>query len=148
MKNMKVLCSITILMLLSACGDKKIVADNGCFIDLINNSAAPMVLLNGGEEVTIGGWVADEMSKTSPEEVAINFISPKGEPYEFAKGKVISPRPDVITALGLAPNAVPGFGLTGKVPKGITPGVYNVQTVGYYPAKIVVCKTAKNIELK
>ena len=148
MKISRIILCIIFIMTLSACGDKKIVSDNGCFIDLIKNSVTPMVLLAGGEEITIGGWVADEMSKTSPEEVVVNLISTKGEVFEFAKGKVIFPRPDVISALGLTPNSVPGFGLTNKIANGLAPGIYNVQTVGYYPNKIVVCKTAKNIEIK
>lgn len=144
----RIVLYVSFILALSACGDKKLASGNSCFIDLVNQSSNQMAVVKNSEEMIIAGWVADDLSKTTPTEVTINFVSTTGEVYEFSKGKVQVPRPDVAAALGLPSNSIAGFGLTGKVPKEMNRGIYNIQTVGYYPNKMVACKTEKNIEIQ
>ena len=145
--NRRMVMLFSSLLMLAGCGEKQISAVSSCSIDSVNNSGNLIVPVNLNSVVQVAGWALDGWSKQAPDSISINLISSNGNVSKLAEGKATVARPDV-SAVHNAPSITnAGFGFSAKIEPQVA-GIYELQILQYFPGRILVCKSNKNIKIE
>lgn len=147
MNYFKTITLFAFLITLSGCSDKKLFSETSCSIDLVNDSGELIVTTKGDAVLKVAGWAVDNLSKQAPDTIEINLVSSGGVVTGFMEGKLTIPRPDVNIALNVPSISNAGFGLSAQL-HSLAPGLYEIQILQHFIDRILVCKSAKRINVE
>ena len=147
MTNYRLILILATMITLCGCSEKQILSGTSCSIDLVNDSGDSVVTMKSGSTLKAAGWAADSLSKQAPEAIIINLVSSIGAVTKFAEGKLTVARPDVNLALMAPTIGNVGFGLSAQL-ESLVPGTYEIQILQNFVDRIIICNSAKRVNIE
>ncbi len=137
-----------VVFMVSGCGSDKpvVLITEGCNVDSMEGFIEPSPLKyvsKQGSSVSFIGWMADIKNNKVPDKVSVNIVSLNGNAFNLGVTSSKINRPDVANANHMDKIVESGFKVSSNLD--IPVGSYNVQLLGNYSDKTVLCPQLKEL---